>query len=49
MFRRAEPGQRAEFRRGDPLLLHLGLVLAVGIALPGFLYDWFAHAAALLG
>ena len=32
-----------------PLLLHLGLVLAAGIIIPGFLYDWFANAAALLG
>ncbi|OYW05177.1 MAG: hydrogenase 4 subunit F, partial [Acidiphilium sp. 37-67-22] len=43
------PGNAQSSAAAMPLLLHLGLVLAVGIALPGFLYDWFAHAAALLG
>ncbi|WP_287980903.1 hydrogenase 4 subunit F [Acidiphilium sp.] len=48
-FGAPSPGNAPSSAAATPLLLHLGLVLAVGIALPGFLYDWFAHAAALLG
>lgn len=43
------PGNASSTAAATPILLHLGLVLAVGIAMPGILYTWFAHAAALLG
>lgn len=32
-----------------PVLLHLGLVLSVGICIPGPVVGWFQHVAALLG
>jgi hydrogenase-4 component F len=32
-----------------PLLFHLGLVLSVGICIPGPVVGWFQHVAALLG
>jgi hydrogenase-4 component F len=32
-----------------PLLFHLGLVLSVGIFIPGPVVSWFQHVAALLG
>jgi len=31
------------------IFLHLGIVLLVGLAMPAFLYAWFAHVATLLG
>ena len=43
------PGSNAITASTMPMLLHLGIVLAVGIALPTFLYDWFSHVGALLG
>jgi hydrogenase-4 component F len=32
-----------------PFLIHLGLVLAAGIYLPGAVVDWFQHVAQILG
>jgi hydrogenase-4 component F len=32
-----------------PIFLHLGIVLLIGVAMPAFLYAWFAHVATMLG
>ncbi|MCW8306087.1 hydrogenase 4 subunit F [Acidiphilium sp. PA] len=32
-----------------PIVLHLGVVLLIGLAMPAFLYAWFAHVATMLG
>jgi hydrogenase-4 component F len=32
-----------------PIFLHLGIVLLIGLAMPAFLYAWFAHVATMLG
>ncbi|WP_298223041.1 hydrogenase 4 subunit F [Acidocella sp.] len=48
-FGEPSPGSNAITASTMPIFLHLGIVLAVGIALPTFLYDWFSHVGALLG
>ncbi|MGO9817434.1 MAG: hydrogenase 4 subunit F [Acidocella sp.] len=48
-FGEPSPGSHAVTASSVPIFLHLGIVLLVGLALPTFLYDWFAHVAALLG
>jgi hydrogenase-4 component F len=47
-FGEPSPGSHAMTASSVPIFLHLGIVLLVGLALPAFLYDWFAHVAVLL-
>jgi hydrogenase-4 component F len=48
-FGEPSPGAHPITASSVPIFLHLGLVLIIGLALPGFLYAWFAHVAKLLG
>ncbi|MDD2876880.1 MAG: hydrogenase 4 subunit F [Acidiphilium sp.] len=48
-FGEPSPGSHPITASSAPIFLHLGIVLLIGLALPAFLYDWFAHVAMLLG
>ncbi len=48
-FGTPSPGSHPVRASKTPILLHFGIVLFGGMALPVFLYDWFAHVALLLG
>lgn len=48
-FGEPSPGVQPITASSLPIFLHLGVVLIIGLALPGFLYAWFAHVAKLLG
>ncbi|MCF3947536.1 hydrogenase 4 subunit F [Acidiphilium sp. AL] len=48
-FGQPSSGSNAITASSVPIFLHLGIVLLIGLALPAFLYDWFAHVATLLG
>ena len=48
-FGEPSPGANAMTASSMPIFLHLGIVLAIGLALPAFLYDWFSHVGSLLG
>jgi hydrogenase-4 component F len=48
-FGEPSPGAQPITASSLPIFLHLGVVLIIGLALPGFLYAWFAHVAKLLG
>ncbi len=48
-FGEPSPGAQPITASSLPIFLHLGVVLIIGLALPSFLYAWFAHVAKLLG
>ena len=48
-FGEPSPGVQPITASSLPIFLHLGVVLIIGLALPSFLYAWFAHVAKLLG
>jgi hydrogenase-4 component F len=48
-FGEPSPGSHEVTASSVPIFLHLGIVLLIGLALPAFLYNWFAHVATLLG
>ncbi|MGC9270459.1 hydrogenase 4 subunit F [Acidiphilium sp.] len=48
-FGEPSEGSHAITASSVPIFLHLGIVLLIGIAMPAFLYAWFAHVATLLG
>lgn len=48
-FGEPSPGTYRISASSVPIFLHLGIVLAIGIAMPGFLYLWFSHVATQLG
>ena len=48
-FGEPSPGSHKISASSVPIFLHLGIVLAIGIAMPGFLYLWFSHVATQLG